>query len=188
MEILDKIRTFIQELDEKEFRTYLIATLSAIFLILILFVAFYLKRVSTLKKQISYVNEKREEVRTILEKNEIVDQQKQKVDALLEENKDFIIRQYFENVLKNLSLTPQLINVSQVDKDTTYREVILKATFDDLNMKQVCDLLEEIEKKKSLVYTKELEITRSKRRPRAIDVALTIATLQKKSPQSELAE
>jgi len=187
MEFLDKIRTFIQELDEKEFRTYLIAVLSGIFIVLIFFVAFYLKRVSTLKKQISYVNEKREEVKNILEKNEVVDQQKQKVDTLLE-NKDFKIRQYFEDVVKKLSLEKPLIATSQIDKDATYREVILKATLDDLNMKQVCDLLEEIEKKKSLVYTKELEITRSKKRPRAIDVALTIATLQKKSQQSELAE
>jgi hypothetical protein len=186
MEILEKIRTFIQELDEKEFRTYLIATLSAIFIVLIFFVAFYLKRISTLKKQITYVNEKREEVKTILDKTEVVDQEQQKIDTLLGEKTDFKIQGYFDDTLKKLNLTYQSIAGSKGDKDATYREVVLKASFDDLTMKKLCDLLEELEKNR-LVYTKELEITKSKK-TKAIDVALTIATLQKKSQTTEVAE
>jgi hypothetical protein len=185
MQVLDKLRNRIQEWDEKELKTYLIVTLSAISLVLVLFVAFYLKRVSTLKKQIHYVNEKREEVKTILDKYEVVDQQEKKIDALLEEKGNFKIRE-IDDVFKKLNLIPQTSATSQTEKDATYREASLKASFSGITMKQLCDLLEELEKNK-LVYTKDLEITRAKQ-PQKIDVVLTLATLQKKSQQTETTE
>jgi beta-lactamase regulating signal transducer with metallopeptidase domain len=68
---------------------------------------------------------------------------------------------------------------SQIDHDT-YRESILKVELSDMNMKQLCELLDELNKNKR-INTKELEITKSKTAKRSINVALTIATLEPRS-------
>ena len=47
-----------------------------------------------------------------------------------------------------------------------------------MNTRELTDLLQEIERKK-IVYTKDLEIDKSKKRPGTLDVSITIATLKK---------
>lgn len=180
MEILKKTRTFIQELDEKELATYLIAALTAIFLVVSLTIIFYFRRVTNLRKQIVYVNEKREEIKTILNKYEKVEQQQKAVDQLLEENKNFKIRGYFEDLLATLNLKDKKtsdLEATKTEQDNRYIEITLKASLGAMNMKQTCELLDKLEQNK-IIYTKELEIAKSKKRPKTVDVMITIATLQ----------
>jgi ribosomal protein S17E len=65
--------------------------------------------------------------------------------------------------------------------------VLLNAKFDTMNMRQLCELLDAVEQNKR-IYTKELEIIKSKKVPNTIDVNLTIATLQAKPETTEVAE
>ena len=91
MNALDQVREYIQQLDTQQFKRYLIALFAAIFLFSSFIVYRYYRSVSTLKKKIEYINNKRKEVKELLERFEIVKQQQEDVDALLAKEKEFNI-------------------------------------------------------------------------------------------------
>ena len=117
-------------------------------------------------------------MKRILTRAASVQQQRKEVDAILEEDKDFKIGGYFKDVLTKLVLTSKkaVESPSQIDREGKYRESILNVKFTDMDMKQLSELLNEIEKNKR-IFTKELEVTTSRKTPQKIDVNLTIATL-----------
>lgn len=180
MKLLTDIYAYLYNLDEKEFTTLLAATLSTLTLGFFLTIFFYYRKMTTLKKQFTIVNEKREEIQTLLRKYGKIEQQQQAADSLLEEYKNFKIRGYFESLLAELDLTNKKtseLETTKAEQDTKYIETTLTASLGSLTMKQTCQLLEKI-KQNRIIYPKELEIITSKKRPRTVDVMITIATLQ----------
>jgi len=115
-----------------------------------------------------------------LQKNYRVEQQRAKINKLLTENENFKIGGFFEDLLTRLQLTnnKESTRPLSAEKDNEYRESSLEARLVNITMQQLCTLLNEMNSNK-LVYTKEIDITKSKRVPRTIDVTLTIATLQR---------
>jgi hypothetical protein len=110
------------------------------------------------------------------------------VNNILAENPDFKIDGFFTDLLSKTGLerNKKETSISYADRgDKDYREVLLTAKFDTMNMRQLCELLNEIEQN-NMVYTKELDIVKSKKIPNTIDVTLTIATLQKKPETTEI--
>ena len=75
------------------------------------------------------------------------------------------------------------IEVSSRAREGRYQERILLARFAGMTMKELTELLQEIEFNKR-VFTKELDITVAKKVPGTIDVGLTIAALEPK-PKEE---
>lgn len=179
MELLEKISTYIDNISKKELSRYLLISLGIIVTCFLLLVFNYYRKVRYLKKQMRILNEAREEeVKRILTRAASVQQQRKEVDAILEEDKDFKIGGYFKDVLTKLGLTSKkaVESPSQIDREGKYRESILNVKFTDMDMKQLSELLNEIEKNKR-IFTKELEVTTSRKTPQKIDVNLTIATL-----------
>lgn len=179
MEALEKIKNFIENLEEKKFYKYLIGTLGILILILMLIVFRHYRTVQRLKKRINSINEIREEeVKKILHQADLVEKQRKEVDAMLAEDEDFKIGGYLKNLLEKLGLSDKktVESPSQIDREDNYRESILAIKFTDMDMKQLTELLNEIEQTRR-IYTKELEIMKSRKTPDKLEVNITIATL-----------
>lgn len=191
MKLFDPIKNFISTRDKKEFYYYLGGFLVGLLLVIIGITYYQSKRVEYWKKRINITNEYREEIRKIITKDQHVHNQRNEVDKMLDETPDFKIDGYFTDLITKFRLLEGHAtqrSVTYADRgDSKYREVLLNAKFDTMNMRQLCELLDAIEQNKR-IYTKELEIIKSKKIPNTIDVNLTIATLQAKPEITEVAE
>jgi len=187
MGLVEKIRLFIETIETKDFYKYITIFLIGITFISSLIVFQYYRNVSYWKGRIKIINELREnDVKVIREKAQHVQQQRAEVDAILAEDEDFKIGGYFKDLLTKLQLTDKEIaeETTQIDREDNYRESELNAKFEDMNMKQLAKLLQEIEQNKR-IFTKKLEITKSKKKPGTVEAQIIIATLL---PETELTE
>ena len=82
------------------------------------------------------------------------------------------------NLLVKLNLRDKEVaeETSTADLEENYRRTELSAKFEDMSMRELTELLQEIEQN-SRIATSRLEITQSKKKPRTIEVSLTISTL-----------
>lgn len=182
MEIVNRLRLAIEGLERKDFYKYLIIVLAVVFFLVGFFVFRFYRNMSALRIRIDDVNEIREEkVRSILKRMDSVERQRKQVNDILAKEKDFLIAGYFDDLLSQQRLVDNRTeeSTSIIELGNDYREVVLRARFVGMTMKQLCELLDAIEKKER-VYAKSLEIIRSTKTPETIDVNMTIATLQPK--------
>lgn len=180
MKFIEQIHAYLDTLDTKDFYKYVGILISIIALIILFIIYRFYSNVSYYRKQIQYINSQREEVQDLLAKAALIKQQKQAVNAMLEADPNFKIAGYFKDLLAHLNLTNKQISntvTTQERGEQNYNESILSAKFSDMNMRDVTELLNALEQKKR-VYTKELEIQKSRNKPRTLEVQLTIATLQ----------
>lgn len=172
---------YIESLDNKSFYQYLGIVL-AIILVLVSLVTFnFYRTVWYWQERNEVINEQREEVRELLTKAKQVKLLQTDAGRMIEQDEDFKIRDYFETLLQQLQIPRASvveINITPVEHDAATREDILNAKLTDLDMKQLSELLEAIEQNKR-VYIKELDIVKSKRKPRSLEVNITFATLNK---------
>lgn len=185
MELLDKMQAYLNSLDQKRFSQYMIGILCAITALLALLLFQYYRTISRLKAEAVTINELREEERTILDKASRIKKDQKEIDAVLAQDKNFKIAGYFEDLIEKLGLAQKKpsIEVNKVSREGKYQESILQALFTVLSMKELTELLQEIELNKR-VFIKELDITPSKKQPNSIDVTLIIATLEPKQQEA----
>ena len=177
MEFLNTIKYHLTQADEKTFFVYIGGFLLGITVIIGGIFYFYLSAVDELTDELNALNEQRQEVQRLLETAAHVKKQEAAVDKVLKNDPDFKISQYFTEVVDTLRLNDKVTvqQPSTVEREGKYRESSLHAQFKELDMKQICELLNEIEENKR-VYTKSLEIVRAKV-PTKLDVTLDIGTL-----------
>lgn len=191
MKIFDIINNYIANLDQKNFNKYLLIYLSGLCILCLGSVYYYYTSIKYWKKQLNEINVTRDEVKVVLDRDELVQKQREEVNALLSDMPDFKIGEYFSDLISKFGLTQNIVtspSITYADRgDKEYREVLLTTQFDMMNMKQLTELLNEIEQNKR-IYTKELEIIKSKKTPNTIEVNLTIATLQRKPETTGLVE
>jgi hypothetical protein len=178
MTFLEPIKNFINKTDSKTFSYYMIGYIAACTLMCILIIFYYYRSVGTLQKKIKNINADREEVLVILEKASLVQQQRAMVEETLAKDTDFKIGGYFKNLLITLNLKDKEVaeETSTADLEENYRKSELSAKFEDMSMRELTELLQEIEQN-SRIATNRLEVTKSKKKPKTIEVSLTISTL-----------
>lgn len=180
-EIINKIQAYINSLDVHRFRQY-VGGLFIVIIVLMVAIAFqYYRTVNRLKSEIATINDTRQEVRTILEKARLVKKEQKEIDAIIAKEENFKIVGYFEDLLNRLGLAQKKLSqeINTAVKEGNYQESILQAKFTNMTMKDITELLQEIESNKR-VFTKELDIIVSRKRPGTLDMTLTIATLEPK--------
>lgn len=190
MNILTQIRDFLENLDSKDFFKYIGITIAIIlFFVNIMIYRFY-SNVNYYKKQIQALNMQREEISELLEKAALIKEQKQEVNAILEAEPNFKIEGYFIKVLEILGLSNKQVSTTvttQERGEQNYNESSLTAKFTDINMKELCELLNVFEQNKR-IYTKALEIQKTRKSPQTLEVQLTIATLKLRTEPTEYVE
>jgi hypothetical protein len=182
--MLEKIRSFIEELEERDFYKYSAIGLALIIVSMGSIMYLGHERIALLKKRAKRINLQRQELQEVLTNVERVKQQKADVAAILEQDKTFKIIGYIDGLIASLNLGPNKAGGIQQSEEPLehlleYNEIKVVVSFTDLNMKQLAELLHELEKNER-IYTKELEIVKSPAKP-AIDATLTIATLQSRT-------
>ena len=186
MKLVAKYKKFLKEFDDKKQLRALYIVLGLIVVIGGFFLYRYSRSISSLKKKMTVVNKARKETQVLLSTNKNVEMQRSKVESMLEkEGKNFKLLDFFNNTLSNLKLVPYRTGKEKISysnpqgiRASKYQEVNLNVQMTNLNMRQVTDLLYELEQSKR-VYIKKLEITSSKTNP-VVDLSLVIGTLQKK--------
>ncbi len=177
MEFLNTIKYHLTQADEKTFFAYIGGFLLGILLIIGGIFYFYLSAVDERMNELSALNEERQEVQRLFETATHVKKQEAAVDKVLKDDPYFKISQYFTDIVDTLKLSNKVTvqQPSTIEREGKYRESSLHAQFKELDMKQICELLNAIEENKR-VYTKSLEIVRAKV-PTKLDVTLDIGTL-----------
>ena len=178
------IKDYLDTLESKDFKRYLLIGFGILLSIIFLLIFNYYRSVSALKTRIASINRRRKEVHAMLERYELVKKQQIEVNNVLAKEKDFKISQYFENLLQKLQISKNKTQDTEtLPKDVLdgYTEWTLYANLANLNTKKLSELLYAIEQEER-IYTKELEIEKSAAN-KTINVKLTIATLE---PKSEL--
>jgi hypothetical protein len=172
----------VQDADSKKILQIILGICGVILLLTALYVWRYVSVVSSFKKKIVVINEQREEARVLREKMLQVQNQRTAVDGMLAEEPDFKIGGYVNLTLQKLKLTDKkrMEEATQVDREDNYRETEIAISMVDMNMRQLVELLHEIELKQR-IYIKKLEIEKSKKQSGSLEVNLTIATLISKN-------
>lgn len=186
MKPLDQLRDFITGLDGQTFYKYSGLALGTLILLVSLLLFSYQKSISHLLDTLSTINEERERTRVILTRAQRVKRQRAEVDAIIKEDENFKIGGFFNDVLSNLHLQDKktVEETSQSDKEDKYSESILRAKLTDMTMKELCELLNTLDQNKR-IYTKELDIVALKKMPPALEVTITIASLEPKTGPKE---
>ncbi len=179
MNILEKVSLLLLSKEQEDFYKYIGGYALGLFIICISIIGYYYSATSNLKSNLQSLYKTQQECKLLLEKVKTIEQQKESVDAVLNTEKSFKIKNYFEELLRSLNLTPNQKRDAEVTEEeilkNQYSEIKLSAQLQGISMKQLCQLLETLEKKERL-YTKDLIITKG--RGPTIDVAITIGTLK----------
>lgn len=180
MEYFDKLKAKLETLDEKQFYTYVFGALGLLLLIISFIVFYYYRSAHYYNRQLKDLNNMRSgQIRQILTKASQIKKQKEKLDAMLAQDPEFKLTGYLETVLAKLNLSERK-DISQspryIEIDDKYTENELEFTLNDINMKQLVEFLAAIESNRR-VYTKKLEITKSKTTQSSLEVHITISTL-----------
>lgn len=179
MILLDQIRSFFDSLETKSFYHYIIGYVTGCVLIFALIIFYFYSSTHSLQRKIKNINSSREdEVRVILETAAHVKQQQIMIEEILSKDVDFKIAGYFEDLLNKLGIKDKKVTseAATTDREDNYRKSELSAKFEDMTMKNLTELLQELEQKPRIA-TERLEITKSKKKPKTIEVNLTISTL-----------
>lgn len=181
MELFDKIQAYLNSLEQKRFYQYVGGALGIIALIMFLLMFQYYRKVRSLKQMVVSTNELREEAQKILDKGQQIKKDQKEINAILAQDPNFKIAGYFADLTSKMGLAQNLLppSISTALQEGQYQETILQAKFNNITMKQLTELLQEVELNKR-VFIKELDITRAKKQANSIDATLTIATLEPK--------
>ncbi len=183
--LLARIENFLATQNSAMFRNYILIYISVFSGLCGSLIFYYNYRTEIIIKNIKTLNTKyRSKVQELLSEELKIREQQNKVDELIKQDKNFLIMHYFESIIEQLGLSnklqekPRLTSVDPVLlKSKGYSELILEIKLDDLNMWQVTQLLEELEKNKR-VYIKNLELESNPGTPPTVSLLLTIATLK----------
>ncbi len=183
MNILTSLKSSIDSWDQKDFRNYILVGFAILIALLGLIVFLYYRNIASLRSRIATVNKHRSATRDLVSRYDLVKKLQVGVDAILAKEKDFKISQYFDQLLQKLNLTnnktQDVETMSQEVLDGYYTEWTLYANLTNMNTKKMSELMHAIELEER-IYTKDVEIERSTTNPSAINVKLTIATLEPK--------
>lgn len=179
MKAIENIQHFINNLEEKTFYLYLMGVFAVLFGIMGMIIFHYYSNINSLQERIDTINEQRIKVKRLLAINAQVKKHRAEVDTILASEEGFKISGYFKDLLARLGLSNKYVvhYTSTVKHENKYEEHTYKVQLTDMNMKQLCELLNALDQKKR-IYTKELEITKTKQARKSLDVTLTIATLE----------
>ncbi len=177
MTFLEKLQKLALPLESSEFYRNTAIFLGAITLIASGIMYYHHSKTNALRSTLQKTYKLQQEAKEILERLKNVEKQSEEVNSLLEEDKNFRLKNYFDDTVSQLGLARYQKKDAEVNEDVLqklYTEIKLTTQFQGISTKQLCELLKAIEQK-SRIYTKEISIVKKNN---SLDVSLTIATLK----------
>ncbi len=185
MEFLNQIQSYLSSLERKRFNQYVGGLLGFIAIVMLLLMFQYYRKVSYLKTEAIALNEQREDTQKILRTAQQIQDIQKENETILAQDKNFRIAHFFEDLIGKLGLVQKKssVDLTVALGEGKFRENILTAKFTAVTMKEITELLQDIEQNKR-VFVKELTLEASKKQKNSIDVTLVIATLEPKPQES----
>lgn len=184
MESLDRLKTTIKNLEDRELITYSGAFFGIILALLGLLFFFHYRKVRYYTSELKRIDVQRAETKNILRDYKIAKAHSQKVEEILAEHADFRIGEAFLDIIQKAGLSNRVQNRTAPTTGESVSgktEIQVSAQFSRLSMKNVTDLLMAIAAVPQL-YTKDLTIKKENGSP-AVDLDITIATLELSSAE-----
>lgn len=179
MELIEKLKASLTGIQEKEFYVYAAGLIGIIFLLTLFFMFYFYRSSASWQKKIEALNTTRTtSVRQLITRAQKLKKQKAFIDSLIEKEPDFRFAAIVDAALAQLRLTEKRDSEAPktVDIDDKYSESIIELRLNDVDMKQLVEFLTLLDTNKR-IYTKRLEISKSKTTTTKLEAALTIATL-----------
>ncbi len=178
MEFLDSIKERIASSDDKELYTYF-GIFGGILLLLFGFLAYYHhRRVSWYTTEVKKLDKLRSHTRKILRDATIVKAQQQLVEEILAQDKDFLIGQAYQSIIRKQNLASKLIDQSAPTTGESVSgktEVQITSNLRNMSMKEFTYFLIAIAQAPKL-YTIEITIKNTSGRP-TDNLEIMVATL-----------
>jgi hypothetical protein len=177
MSLLRTIQEFALPLETSEFYRNIGIFLGCLILVTGGIMYYHHTETTALRISLQKIYKTQQEAKIILEKQKVVTKQREEINTVLEEDKNFKLKNFFDEMVSRLNLSSYQVKEAEVSDDILqklYTEIKINVQFRGLSTKQLCELLQAIEQK-ARVYTKELTIIKKND---SLDVTLTIATLK----------
>lgn len=178
MTFSQRVKTFITSLDSNEFYRNAAVFIGINVLLMSGVMWYYFSKTHALQSSLREIYKKDADSKELLNRLKEVKQQSEEVNTLLEQEKNFKIKNFFDDTVRKLNLSSFQKGEAKVSEESVlgkrYTEVTLQVMFQRINTKQLCDVLQAIEQK-ARIYTKDLTVTKMK--GAALSVTLTFATL-----------
>ncbi|MBN1549245.1 hypothetical protein JW872_01140 [Candidatus Babeliales bacterium] len=183
MKFLTPIKQFVDSLDAREFKLYLISSLSIAVGITGGIMYRHYNSMTSMKRKIRRINNNREITQKLLGQYEHVKQQKEAVALLLAKDPTFKIVGYLNDTLASLQLAQYKASMTPTEEPLEnmpgYSEVRVAIHLTGIDMKQLTECLHKLEQSER-VYTKDIAITKQENTNK-LDVQLTVGTLETKA-------
>lgn len=188
MQLFARITDFFARLDKKQMQRLIMVAIGSAFVLLGLVAYFQYRQVQFFRREMITINNARIKVNEILERNEVLKQQQQHGEGIMAKDKNFYLKEHVNSIVSKLGLQnnfkggPVSINDLENLRARGYEEVKMLADFVGINMRQLVELVRELELNERLDI-KKIDIVKAKQ-SNAIDAQLSISTLQPKAESS----
>ena len=172
MIVFKKVITYLQAMDPKQYkRSMLLFFACTVGLVSI--VSYYIQQkkneLITHTKQLHKLAEKSI---TIIQNHHKMAKEEQRLKELLDKNKDFTMKGFFEQFCKEQNLIPEAGWDARTEPlNERFDEIILPATFKNLNTERLVKILEELDKKE-LVLIKVMDIRSEENKQLTVNIML----------------
>ncbi len=180
-EKIEQAATFIQSLNQQEFKKYLIITLTVIGTLALISTYYVYHTNESLAKQINALNLQINKIKTLSAQSEQLLKEEESIKELIGKHPDFEMSSYFENFYTKNKITPEPnwkpeegTVIEGSTKGVLYKEIVLMATFKNQTMQKLVTIINDIYRDK-IIYLKNVDITSQGSK---INFDLTIATKQ----------
>lgn len=173
---------FFKHSDKKQTKKVLAASVGAMALIFFGFLYLQYRQTSFFKREMENVNNARLQIKDLLTRYEALKQEQKRGEEILARDKNFKLKDYVNTVVEKVGLKSNFnkdqISSGNPDRAQTqnFEEIKMDAGFNDINTKQLIDLINALEQNER-IDIKQIEIIKKNQ---GIDVQLVISTLQQK--------
>ncbi|HBS48053.1 TPA: hypothetical protein DEO28_02420 [Candidatus Dependentiae bacterium] len=172
--LIEKILNFINQLDQENFKKYLIILIGVLLFIIGSALFFIQSKSSSLINQIQAAQRAAINSNKLIIKFQNVENQKSKLQKNLDSLQDFDIKGFFESFTRSNKIKSDgnwtFATISIAGNDLL-EETSLQATFKNLTMEKLVSILKELEEKDN-IYVKNLKITREENKTLSIDIMI----------------
>lgn len=183
--LIQSLVNVLWQFDRKQLHRMLAVVVGGCLLMCAILIYVQIRSFYKLRREMIMINTERIKIRDLLTRNEFLKKERQRAQTIIDQDKQFKIIEYINNLVtqlhikENFKITPVTINPLEHLQSLGYEEVKMDAEFINLNMRQLVQLLQELEQNKR-IDIKQVEIERSQRE-NAINVLISISTLQHKA-------
>ncbi len=181
MNFIQNLQNILIDLDSNKQIRYFLITASIAGSISLGLIFYGRNKANKAIQEMRTLNTMRIKAKELLEKNIIVEQKKQEVESILRKDNSFKIKEFFDQILRETNLQEKSTKEPEIGSaknlNNGYNEIKLEASFSDITMQDITELIMLLEKNPR-IFTKDLVMSRNKSNPKSLDMTITIATLQ----------